>query len=404
MANEVFKGLFGFSPEELTQQRQAENDARAFQMAQLSPLQQTSYQGFKAAQGVGDSLRGIGQKLFNIEDPQMKESALLDSSAKELFSQGIDPMSSKGLTILAERVSAAGGRPETLQRLLSARQQAALQEAKVGTEQAQGAKYNADAKRIQEEAAREEAMRAELAALPPDATDEQRYAVIAKYGSPDKMLAGIDYRTRLTAEKEARIEQANLRHQQRMEELRLAGADRAAIAAENRAHQLEMQRMRSEDRADARAEKTAEKKAVDAEKRQQMIPAFDSALATLDRIDKHPGKKAGVGFGGSQLSLIPGTDAAGFRAQLETFKAQTFLPMVASLKGMGALSDAEGKKLTDAVGALSPDMPEKEFNAQIAIIRKDLNDAKARAAGKTSTAKPAQRKTQGGIAYEVIED
>lgn len=136
MANEVFKGLFGFSPEELTQQRQAENDARAFQMAQLNPLQQTSYQGFKAAQGVGDSIRGIGQKLFNIEDPQMKESALLDSSAKELFSQGIDPMSSKGLSILAERVSAAGGRSETMSRLLQAKQQAAMQEAKIASEQA----------------------------------------------------------------------------------------------------------------------------------------------------------------------------------------------------------------------------------------------------------------------------
>ena len=46
--------------------------------------------------------------------------------------------------------------------------------------------------------------------------------------------------------------------------------------------------------------------------------------------------------------------------------------MVASLKGMGALSDAEGKKLSDAVGALSPKMSEDAFRDSIGKIRTQL--------------------------------
>jgi hypothetical protein len=65
---------------------------------------------------------------------------------------------------------------------------------------------------------------------------------------------------------------------------------------------------------------------------------------------------------------------------LETFKAQTFIPMVSALKGMGALSDAEGKKLSAAVGALDPSMPEAEFEKELRKVQKTLYD-KARAAG-----------------------
>ena len=52
--------------------------------------------------------------------------------------------------------------------------------------------------------------------------------------------------------------------------------------------------------------------------------------------------------------------------------------MVAQLKGMGALSDAEGKKLTAAVGALDPKMGEVAFRESIARITEDMTNARAR--------------------------
>jgi hypothetical protein len=131
---------------------------------------------------------------------------------------------------------------------------------------------------------------------------------------------------------------------------------------------------------------------------EQAMSSYDTAIGTLDRmvgsLDRkpgekdykapHPGFEAAVGAG-LQKSVLPfmgptpGTSRAGFMRELETFKAQTFLPMVQQLKGMGALSDAEGSKLSAAVGALSEDMPEKEFKESVRLIKADLQAAKDRA-------------------------
>lgn len=106
---------------------------------------------------------------------------------------------------------------------------------------------------------------------------------------------------------------------------------------------------------------------------QGAVDTFSTALDSLNEIESSPGLKKAVGFN-SAFPTIPGTDAANFEARLDTFKAQTFLPMVASLKGMGALSDAEGKKLSDAVGALSPKMSEDAFRSSIGKIRTQLEN------------------------------
>jgi hypothetical protein len=104
-----------------------------------------------------------------------------------------------------------------------------------------------------------------------------------------------------------------------------------------------------------------------------------TAIDNIDQLLVHPGRISGTGAS-SFLANIPGTDARGFQAQLETFKAQTFIPMVSALKGMGALSDAEGKKLSAAVGALDPSMPEAEFERELRKVQKTLYE-KARAGG-----------------------
>ncbi|HCO7732874.1 TPA: phage DNA ejection protein [Escherichia coli] len=104
---------------------------------------------------------------------------------------------------------------------------------------------------------------------------------------------------------------------------------------------------------------------------QGAVDTFSTALDSLNEIEQSPGLSKAVGIR-SAFPTVPGSDAANFEARLDTFKAQTFLPMVQSLKGMGALSDAEGKKLSDAVGALSPKMSEKAFRDSIGKIKNQL--------------------------------
>ncbi len=118
--------------------------------------------------------------------------------------------------------------------------------------------------------------------------------------------------------------------------------------------------------------------------------SFDMAMGTLSRLTTHKGMSAAVGlkgFSGGLLGgvVVPGTEAANFITELEAFKSQMFLPMVLQLKGMGALSNAEGQKLTAAVGALDHSMTEAEFKASATRIMGDLQRARARVGGAPAT-------------------
>lgn len=188
-------------------------------------------------------------------------------------------------------------------------------------------------------------------------------------------------------ERQAMREQALILAREKMQSSEQIAADRNAIMLEIakmnaalRGANSDVQRQLIEQRIEALQTQAAEKQNTLQSQAQGRVAAFDSAIDTLNVIASHPGKKSVVGaVTGGLVSMIPGTDAAGFASQLETFKAQTFIPQVAALKGMGALSDAEGKKLTAAVGALDPKMKQKEFDAQVTKIKTDLEAAKQRA-------------------------
>lgn len=113
------------------------------------------------------------------------------------------------------------------------------------------------------------------------------------------------------------------------------------------------------------------------------VASFDTMLGTLDRLSKHEGLSNSVGIVG-KFPTLPGSRSANFQAELDTFQSQAFIPMVAQLKGMGALSDAEGKKLTAAVGALNPNMGETAFRESIGRITTDMMAAKGRVSGKAA--------------------
>jgi hypothetical protein len=122
------------------------------------------------------------------------------------------------------------------------------------------------------------------------------------------------------------------------------------------------------------------------------VASIDTMLDSLDRIKTHPGLKNSVGFM-SVTPTMPGSNSANFQAELETFQSQAFIPMVSQLKGMGALSDAEGKKLTAAVGALNPRMSETAFKNSLDRIKKDIEAARKRAIQGTTL--PPRSQTSG---------
>ncbi len=118
---------------------------------------------------------------------------------------------------------------------------------------------------------------------------------------------------------------------------------------------------------------------------QSALDAFDRAIGTAQRLRNHAGLNASVGLpsinpldGNLAGFIVPGSRAADFNAELEALKAQVFLPMVQSMKGMGALSNAEGEKLTAAIGALNTSQSEEAFRASLDRIIGDLNGYKQR--------------------------
>ena len=160
--------------------------------------------------------------------------------------------------------------------------------------------------------------------------------------------------------------------------------------------------MRGQDMTDARARDLnditrGEKKKVEELTKGGQIASFDTMLGTLDRLGSHPGLSRSVGVVGA-FPTMPGSESANFKAELDTFQSQAFIPMVSQLKGMGALSDAEGRKLTAAVGALNPNMGEKAFRESIGRITTEMEAARARVSGQP-TPQPA-----GGSKPNVVND
>lgn len=112
--------------------------------------------------------------------------------------------------------------------------------------------------------------------------------------------------------------------------------------------------------------------------------AYTGAVDTLNLVDtiiNHPGFDSAVGFKGVS-NYIPGTEAKGVASLIDTLGSQNFLNAVQGMKGMGALSDAEGKKLSSAIANLDRDQSEPDFKANLKAIKNITERARKKAESK----------------------
>lgn len=75
------------------------------------------------------------------------------------------------------------------------------------------------------------------------------------------------------------------------------------------------------------------------------INTLTTSMFTLNDIVSSPSLKSITGLRGV-IPNVPGSQAADTQARLDTFKSQAYLTAVQAMRGMGALSDAEGKSST----------------------------------------------------------
>ena len=101
---------------------------------------------------------------------------------------------------------------------------------------------------------------------------------------------------------------------------------------------------------------------------QSTLASLDNALDTVARIETHPGLSGNLGKAGV-IPNIPGSDAANANALIEQLQSQTFLSSVKAMVGLGALSDAEGKKIASAAASLDTRQSEEQFRRQLNSIK-----------------------------------
>jgi hypothetical protein len=120
---------------------------------------------------------------------------------------------------------------------------------------------------------------------------------------------------------------------------------------------------------------------------QNQMDTIGQSIETVKTLMKHPGLSSGTGMGGDFRAWFNGSDAKDFRAMADTLKSQQFLTQAKEMKGMGALSDAEGARIERAVASLDYAQSTNQFKNALGVILKTLEKGQAKvvASGKLPT-------------------
>jgi len=239
---EIVQSLFGVSPESYQQAQQQRADAQALQYAQLTPFQQANYAIGRGANMLGGAIGGA----LGGQDPELQRVTARQQIARQLNPN--DPASiERAIAALSQAGDAQGA-------MMLQGEYRKLQEsnALVGQRGAAEKASLAQAGKIQLSVEQDAALRAELAKLGPNATEDMIRGVVVKYGDPDKVLAALtsaatraeDRTARADAAKlaadaradaaklanDAKIEAAKIQAEARIDAAREAGANRLQIA------------------------------------------------------------------------------------------------------------------------------------------------------------------------------
>lgn len=147
----------------------------------------------------------------------------------------------------------------------------------------------------------------------------------------------------------------------------------AAIARETNALKRQELTLKLSEAQRARDAQIAERAA----EASSVIAGIEMMESTADRLLASPGLSSALGTVESRLPTLS-EDTANAEALIENLGSQAFLTQVAQMKGTGALSDAEGKKISAALQNLNTNQSEKQFRQNVGIIKEVLAASKER--------------------------
>lgn len=123
------------------------------------------------------------------------------------------------------------------------------------------------------------------------------------------------------------------------------------------------------------------------------IQAGQNALDLIGSIRDDPNRGIGTGISsvGNRIPATPGYD---FQTKVDQAKSGAFLSAIEQMRGLGALSNAEGQTATAAVTRMNTATSEREFLAALSDYEKIIKQGIGRAQNRLSGQQPAQGPAQ----------
>lgn len=136
------------------------------------------------------------------------------------------------------------------------------------------------------------------------------------------------------------------------------------------------------------------------------IAAADVALDILDQIETHPARTRATGWQ-SNFPTVAGSKVSDFEGLVDQAKSGAFLTAIQQMRGMGALSNAEGAIATAAVTRMNTATSDEGFMAAVRDYRAIIELGRARAAAligqQPSPQAPAAGRTRSGVGWSVAQ-
>lgn len=138
--------------------------------------------------------------------------------------------------------------------------------------------------------------------------------------------------------------------------------------------------------------------------------AGQNALDLADQILTNPALESGTGFSSKIWNALPGTAEYDFQNLVDQAKSGAFLTAIQQMRGLGALSNAEGSAATQAITRMNTATSKEAFIKALmdyrAIVEQGMANAQARASKAgvqmlPGTPSGGKRRTSSGVEYEV---
>jgi hypothetical protein len=356
---DIVPSLFGVTPQMYQQQQQDRMDAQALQYAKLDPFQRANFAIGRGANMLGGAIGGA----LGGQDPELQRITLRQQIASQI--DFTDPASiQQGMNALGDDVM---GKQQLAQIYRQQQESGAL----IGQRTAAAAASTAQADKLKLSATQDAALRAELAKLGPNATEDMIRSVVVKYGDPDKVLTALtsaatraeDRTARADAAKlaadaradaaklanDAKIEAAKIQAEARVDAAREAGANRLQIAQLMAQNKQELAQLTASLKGPSPAVLKAQEKAEQVAEGKETLGDILSTAQTLVKDLKNTGGMSSTSAGalsnlitstqtgtaGQFLGGVFGTEAQSKRDQLKSVRLQ-LLNAIKQATGMSA--------------------------------------------------------------------